>query len=114
MIDYLERYCPASTLEIPKASGGMFLWIRVRVDTHPKFHELSPDTIGKRVFEALIGEKVLVAPGHFFKAPRVRHMTPEEEASKVFMRLSYALPPLDQMEEGVKRIGRALRREWEL
>lgn len=114
MVDFLRRYCPEGTIEVPSPSGGMFLWVKLRVRSHPQYDSLSPDEISRQVFDAFIQERVLVAPGHFFKSPRVEPMTREEEADKAFIRLSYALPPLDEMEEGVKRMGRALRKEWRL
>lgn len=114
MVGYLERYCPAETIEVPSPSGGMFLWVKLRISSHPQYGLLSPDEISRQVFDSFIKEKVLVAPGHFFKSPRFEPMSREEEATKAFIRLSYALPPLDEMEEGVKRMGRALRSEWRL
>ena len=114
MVDYLGKYCPEGTLDIPSPAGGMFLWIKLRIDSHPQYGVLTPDEISRQVFDSFIKEKVLVAPGHFFKSPRFEPMTREEEATKTFIRLSYALPPLDEMEEGVKRMGRALRNEWHL
>lgn len=92
----------------------MFLWVRLKIDSHPKINEMSPDEIGKRVFDAFIKEKVLTTPGTYFKSPRVTPMTRDEEIGKTFIRLSYALPSLDELEEGAKRMGRALRQEWEL
>ena len=114
MADYLKRYCPGEAIEVPSPSGGMFLWVKLRISSHPQYDSLSPDEISQQVFDSFIQENVLVAPGHFFESPRVQPMSREEKANKTFMRLSYALPPLDEIEEGVKRMGRALRKEWGL
>jgi DNA-binding transcriptional MocR family regulator len=75
---------------------------------------MSPDDISKQVFDTFIKEKVLTTPGTYFKSPRVAPMTREEEIGKTFIRLSYALPSFEELEEGAKRMGRALRQEWEL
>ena len=37
MIDLLNRFVPAETIEIPQGSGGMFLWVRLKVESHPDF-----------------------------------------------------------------------------
>lgn len=55
-----------------------------------------------------------MAPSEFFKAPSTSVWTPEQEAKRIFVRISFSLPPQDEMEEGAKRMGRALAREWGL
>jgi aromatic amino acid aminotransferase I len=56
----------------------------------------------------------LTAPSKLFKAPGGPEWGKEEEADRVFLRLSFSFPAKDEMEEGVKRLGRALRKEWKL
>ncbi|OWT38804.1 aromatic amino acid aminotransferase I [Cryptococcus neoformans] len=114
IIDLLKKYVPPSTIEIPKPAGGMFLWVRLRIESHPSFPSQDPETISKQVFQAMIDEKVLMAPSEFFKAPSTSVWTPEQEAKRIFVRISFSLPPQDEMEEGAKRMGRALAREWGL
>lgn len=114
LVDLLNKYAPLSTIEIPKPSGGMFLWVRLRVESHPSFPVKTPQEISQQVFDSMIEEKVLAAPGHFFKAPSVTPTTAEDDAKKMFIRMSYALPPPEDMEEGVKRFSRALRKEWQV
>jgi aromatic amino acid aminotransferase I len=113
-IKSLQTHCPLSTIEIPTPSGGMFLWVRLKIESHPKINSLSPDEISQRVFDTFIQEKILTTPGRYFRSPRVEPMTREEEVGKTFIRLSYALPSFQELEEGAKRMGRALRQEWEL
>jgi aromatic amino acid aminotransferase I len=108
----------------------MFLWLRLKIDSHPSFapssngdsgdadHRAgsapSPDEIAQKVFESLIEEGVLTAPSKLFKAPGGPEWSKDEQADRVFLRLSFSFPAMDEMEEGVKRLGRALRKEWKL
>lgn len=92
----------------------MFLWVRLRVESHPDFPAKTPQEISQQVFDTMIEEKVLASPGHYFKAPSIKAETAEEESRNTFMRISYALPPPDEMEEGARRFGRALVKEWKL
>ncbi|GFZ45635.1 hypothetical protein JCM24511_03363 [Saitozyma sp. JCM 24511] len=138
-ISFLEKYVPRAAAEWPEGSGGMFLWLRLKIDSHPSFvpspngnngdngdsgdsgdaHHLagsspSPDEIAQKVFESLIEEGVLTAPSKLFKAPGGPEWSKDEQADRVFVRLSFSFPARDEMEEGVKRLGRALRKEWKL
>ncbi|WVQ74183.1 hypothetical protein IAR50_003777 [Cryptococcus sp. DSM 104548] len=132
LLSLLEKYAPESTVELPAPSGGMFLWVRLKIENHPAFTSpsssspLSPEDISKKVFQAFVDEGVLMAPSHFFKAPSLSKYIPcsshnddktskeEEEAKNIFVRMSFSLPEEAEMEEGVQRMGRALRREWGL
>ncbi|KAK8853500.1 hypothetical protein IAR55_004207 [Kwoniella newhampshirensis] len=115
MIDLLNKYVPSSTIEIPAPAGGMFLWVRLKIESHPSFVNSStsdPETISKEVFASMIEEKVLMAPSEFFKAPSLAKWTREEEAKRIYVRISFSLPPPEEMEEGAKRMGKALAKQW--
>jgi aromatic amino acid aminotransferase I len=114
LVDFLNKYAPLSTIEIPAPSGGMFLWVRLRVESHPDYPAKTPQQISQQVFETMIEEKVLACPGHYFKAPSVTEAPAEEDSKNIFIRMSYSLPPPEEMEEGVKRFSKALTREWKL
>ena len=86
----LERYIPEASFEKP--SGGLFLWLRV------------PDSSSVENLEArLLREGVRVAQGNRF------FVDPEPDGAR-FLRLNFARPPLESIEEGVARLARVLRR----
>ena len=114
MIALLEKYVDPRTIEIPKPSGGMFLFPRLKIESHPDFPAKSPSDIAKGVFDRMIEEKVLAVPGLYFRAPSLSELSAEEEAKKSFFRVSFSFCTSDVMEEGVKRIGRALNKDWRL
>jgi aromatic amino acid aminotransferase I len=92
----------------------MFLWIRIKVESHPSFPQLSPEEISHKVFLSLIDNLVLVSPSTYFKAPGGPAWSKEEEAKRIYLRLSFSLPTDDEMEEGAKRMAAGLRKEWQL
>ena len=114
MISLFEDHLPREAADWPTPSGGMFLWVRLKVEAHPLISSLTPEVISDRVFHAMVDEKVVVAPSIYFKSPGGPTWTKEEEAGRIFMRLSFSLPSEEEMAEGVKRMGVALRREWKL
>lgn len=52
-------------------SGGMFLWVRLRVGYHPQLYILSPEEISDKVVQTLIGEKIMVAPSSYSNSKRL-------------------------------------------
>lgn len=114
MIELLEKYIDKRTIEIPQPSGGMFLFPRLKIESHPLYPTRSATDIAQAVFDSLIEEKVLAVPGLYFRAPSLSPITPEEEARKTFFRLSFSWSTPDVMEEGVKRMARAFNKQWEL
>jgi DNA-binding transcriptional MocR family regulator len=90
MLGALERSMPGNVMW-REPDGGMFVWLR-----------LEEGLDGARLLErALAEERVAFVPGGAFFADRSGAST---------IRLSYSLPPLDRMEEGIARLGRLLAR----
>jgi aromatic amino acid aminotransferase I len=118
MIELLRKHVPAATIEIPEGSGGMFLWVRLKVESHPDFTSAesskTPEEISAQVFQRMISNKVLMCPSIYFKAPSTQKWTREQEAKRIFVRISYSLPPPEEMEEGTRRMAAALKAEWGL
>ncbi|OXG52760.1 aromatic amino acid aminotransferase I [Cryptococcus neoformans] len=112
MVSLIRKYVPVEAAECPDGSGGMFLWVRLRVESHPQLSTLSPEEISDKVFHTLIGEKVMVAPSSYFKTPGGPVWSKDEESKRIFVRLSFSFSTADEMEEGVKRFARGLRKEW--
>ena len=111
----ISKYISSQAATAPSPSGGMFLWLRLHLENHPSIGDTSADLEGvaEKVFEALIAAKVLTVPSKFFQAPGQK-WTREEEAKRIFLRLSFATATEEEMEEGIKRMGEALKKEWQL
>lgn len=75
-------------LDVEAPAGGMFVWGR-----------LADDSDAQPLFDRAIAHNVMFVPGRAFYADR-------PDPSR--FRLSFAAPGLEQIEEGVKRLARAL------
>ena len=88
MLDALQKYVNVEGAKWTKPEGGLFIWVTLpeKYDTMELFEE------AKKVGVAYI-------PGSAFYV--------DDRVSSSF-RLSFCLPPEDQIEEGIKRIGKLL------
>jgi len=64
--------------------------------------------LGERIFEKCIEEGVLLVPGDVFKAEE------DKGDSGIFFRGTFAAVPLDELEIGIQRFGKALREIFDL
>ncbi len=91
MVDAMKRYFPEEvTWTVPQ--GGLFLWATLPdgLDTGP-------------LFKQAIAEKVAFVPGYVFYAPEIG-----KEPLRNSMRLNFSNAKPEQIEEGIKRLGRAI------
>lgn len=112
MASKISNLVPSSIASVPEPTGGMFLWLQLNIKNHPSYSTLTPEEISDKVFHTLIEEKILVAPSIYFKVPGGPEWSKEEEANRIFMRLSFSYPSFEDIEEGVKRLAKGLKREW--
>jgi 2-aminoadipate transaminase len=88
MIAALEQHFPAGMLEFNKPNGGMFLWAKMATGV---------DTMS--MVQKAVDNGVIYVPGVPFFPGNVKHN---------YLRLSFATPSTEQIEEGVKRLARAV------
>jgi 2-aminoadipate transaminase len=89
MLEALERYMPDGTRwELPQ--GGLFLWLQL------------PAGLSAEELHSLAGEEgVCFVPGsYFFHGKRPQS----------FLRLSFVVNPVEVIEEGARRLARAIER----
>jgi len=85
--------------------AGMFLWIRILVESHPHYDgENSIDLMDQLWKRIAVSEDLLIAPGRLFAASDEQR----DEAAKYF-RVAFSVGENDQVDEMVKRFGRAIR-----
>lgn len=91
MLDALAEFWPAGC-SWTRPQGGLFLWAQV------------PESIDTaKFFEKAVEEKVAYVPGvHFY---------PNQDGGHNCMRLNFSYCPPDDIVEGVRRLGLALKRE---
>lgn len=91
-------------MEYTVPMAGMFFWIHITGTVQG----LGSKELGEKIFQKCLDEKVLVVPGHVFKAIKT------EGKDEVFFRGTFAAVPLDKLEIGIQRLGKALREVFNL
>jgi GntR family transcriptional regulator/MocR family aminotransferase len=90
MLEAIDRYLPTDvSFDVPK--GGLFLWLRLP-------QNISADELLPLACE----EGVSFAPGSIFFTDDVN--------GKEWMRLNFSAQPVEDVEEGVKRLGISIQR----
>lgn len=90
MIEAINRYLPA-TVTVSTPQGGLFLWL-----------QLPPGLSAEKLLPIACQEGVAFAPGYRFNEDRA--------AGDRFIRLNFAGQPEEMIQEGIKRLGSAMRR----
>lgn len=90
MLAAIDRYLPAGVSFDPP-QGGLFLWLRL------------PENLSSEELLSLACEEgVAFAPGNSF--------FPEGSGGQDRMRLNFVAQPVEEIEEGIKRLGKAIKR----
>lgn len=89
MVSALKRHMPGGSFEIPK--GGLFIWLRL-----PKSVTVND------ILPLAQKEGVSFAPGNSFFT--------DGKHGRDWIRLNFAAQPVDDIEEGIKRLGISIRR----
>lgn len=92
-------------------TAGMFIWLRIVYHTHPLYEApFSKAYLAGKLFEYLAepryGNKVLVGPGKMFCG--------EEEDGDDFVRVSFAVLPLEELRVASEELVEGVRRFWGL
>lgn len=90
MLHAIQRYLPASVEVIP-SQGGLFIWLR-----------LPGGMTSQELLPLACQEGVSFAPGRTFYPPG--------QAEDAGLRLNFTAQPPEMIEEGMRRLGRAVRR----
>lgn len=94
----IDKYLPKKVIEYTVPAAGMFFWIQVT----RKIEGLSGADLGEKLFQKCLEKKVLVLPGNVFKADE------SEMDDQVYFRGTFAAVPLEKLEVGIQRLGKAI------
>lgn len=102
------KFLPTQIVSWKPPMAGMFHWLQIDYTQHPEHPEKSVESIEESIFMRVIEHGALVMRGSWFYAD------PEEEHETLFFRATYAAAPREKIEEGIRRLGEAVREEFGL
>ncbi|KAF2682786.1 PLP-dependent transferase [Lentithecium fluviatile CBS 122367] len=103
-----EKYLPKEIVSWNPPMAGMFHWMQVDFRKHPDYPEKSIETIEEEIFMRVIEHGTLVMRGSWFYA------NSEDKHDTLFFRATYAAAPAEKIDEGIRRLGEAIRAEFKL
>ncbi|KAF2739189.1 PLP-dependent transferase [Polyplosphaeria fusca] len=103
-----EKYLPRDIVSWKPPMAGMFHWLRFDFRKHPDYPGKSIETIEEEIFLRIIDHGALLMRGSWFYA------NAEDEHDTLFLRATYAAAPEEKIDEGIRRLGEAVREEFRL
>jgi aromatic amino acid aminotransferase I / 2-aminoadipate transaminase len=114
MVNACEQYLPDEVASWTPPQAGMFHWVSIDLAKHPKYYNGMTSqeilAIEEKVFLAGVERGVLLARGSWFRAEQ----DSKKGSAVMFVRTTFAAASAEQIQEGVKRMGDALRAEFGL
>ncbi|KAF9577388.1 hypothetical protein BGW38_007430 [Lunasporangiospora selenospora] len=110
-----HQYVNAKHASFNAPSAGMFLWIKIHVEQHPRYGTVSDSALMLEIFNKCVAHNVLLVPGWEFsskpKPPGVdlsdlQNIWTDDAAT--YLRATYAYASFEDMESAMKRYGKAL------
>ncbi|KAF3043292.1 Aromatic/aminoadipate aminotransferase 1 [Didymella keratinophila] len=102
------KHLPREVMSWNPPMAGMFHWMQVDFRKHPDYPSKSIETIEEEIFLKVIDHGALVMRGSWFYADN------EEAHDTLFFRATYAAAPAEKIDEGIRRLGEAVRKEFRL
>jgi aromatic amino acid aminotransferase I / 2-aminoadipate transaminase len=93
----IDKYLPKQVMGYTVPAAGMFFWIHVT----GQIDGMNSKELGEKFFQKCLENKVLVVPGDVFKANL------KDGNEQVYFRGTFAAVPLDKLEIGIQRLGKA-------
>ncbi|KXL41322.1 hypothetical protein M433DRAFT_148797 [Acidomyces richmondensis BFW] len=103
ILDACEKYLPKDLVRWVPPMAGMFQWLEIDYKKHPQCGKKSIEEIEDEIFHKNIEHGTLLMKGSWFDAEK------KENAGSLFFRTTYAAAPFDQIQEGIRRFGEAIR-----
>lgn len=122
-IDAVTEYFPKEIISYVPPVAGMFFTVTIDASKHPKFdteYEKDPLKVETAIYEQSIKQGTLMIPGSWFKSegesnpPQKPLAENPSHKTHIFFRGTYAAVPLDELQFGLKKFGKALKIEYGL
>lgn len=103
-----ETYLPDQVAKWNPPMAGMFLWISINWKKHPHHGSMTISEMEDEIFQAALQQTLLISKGSWFRAEE------GDIGDKIFFRATFAAASDEQIQEGIKRFGVALRSVFQL
>ncbi|KAF9959954.1 hypothetical protein BGZ70_008728 [Mortierella alpina] len=101
-------------------SAGMFLWIKIHLEAHPRYGTVSDATLMLELFNRCVANNVLFAPGWQFSCkPKPADLDISDlqnvwyDDHATYLRATFAYATFEQMDEAMIRFGQSLKSFFE-
>lgn len=106
MLEACGKYLPKDLVSWVPPQAGMFHWLELNWRKHPAFGSESREDIEEGIFQTIVKQGTLLMKGSFFRAE------PGSDDGKMFFRATYAAAKSEQIDEGIRRFGEAIRESF--
>ncbi|ODV83522.1 hypothetical protein CANARDRAFT_203119 [[Candida] arabinofermentans NRRL YB-2248] len=109
----LLKSMPKEVVTFEPPIAGMFFTVKIDATKHPKYateFESDPLKVETAVYERALKEGCLMIPGSWFRSPNFD----ATGLTEIFFRGTYAAVPLDTLDTGLERFGKAVATEFGL
>ncbi|KAJ9648314.1 Aromatic/aminoadipate aminotransferase 1 [Coniosporium tulheliwenetii] len=103
-----ETHLPKEVVSWVPPMAGMFHWLQVKYEKHPRYPAKSITELEDEIFMRNVGNGVLMMKGSWFYA------SSEERHDTLFFRATFAAAPFDRIQEAIRRFGKTLRESFGL
>lgn len=108
MNDAFKKHLPSDLCYWVLPAAGMFVYVKIKAAKHPLISTKSPSEVLSAVFDKTIEHGLITSPSTVFKAdPSV-----PETVDEVALRCSFSYLEVEEMEEGARRFGSAIRESF--
>ncbi|KAI5463038.1 pyridoxal phosphate-dependent transferase [Mariannaea sp. PMI_226] len=101
-----EDHLPRDIVTWVPPTAGMFMWLHVDYDKHPRASERSILEIEEEIFNSCIENGVLVARGSWFLTEK------DKSPPGLYFRATYASASPENMNKAIERFGNAVRKSF--
>ncbi|KAI1293421.1 hypothetical protein EDD11_008370 [Mortierella claussenii] len=111
----LRRHVDPKLASFIEPSAGMFIWIKVHVNQHPRYGTVSDSVLMLELFRTCVKNNVLLVPGWQFSCkPKPSDIDPADvlgtwfDDQATYLRATFAYATFEQMEQAMVRFGESL------